>query len=107
MVFTLGIGTAWALCRIHRWRCENTYFQGKALKFYGNGGELFGKMFKWWILSNITLGIYLFWAIPKYYKWLTESTHYAELSANPGGGPPPGIIPPKKEAEPTLAHDLA
>lgn len=79
IMFTAGIGTPWALCMIESWKAENTYINGRQLKFYGTGGELFGKWLLWSILTFITAGIYIFWAVPKYYKWLTESTHYYEL----------------------------
>ena len=35
VLFTLGIGTPWAFCKIQRWRAENTTIEGKKIKFIG------------------------------------------------------------------------
>ena len=77
VLFTLGIGTPWAVVMRYRWRTEHTLIDGRRLKFTGRGIGLFGNWIKWWLLSIVTLGIYLFWVVPRLTKWATENQDFA------------------------------
>ena len=61
IVFTLTLGTAWAVCKYHRWYAKHTKINGKQLVFDGKGIQLFGKYIAWGFLTFITLGIYGLW----------------------------------------------
>ena len=75
IVFTLGLGVPWAVCKKQRWIASHTIIDGNQVKFTGTGGGLFGQYIKWFILSIITLGIYSLWIPIKMQKWVTEHTH--------------------------------
>lgn len=77
IVFTLGIGTPWAVCMKERWYTEHTIVDGKQLTFDGNGGQLFGNYIKWFLLTIITCGIYSFWLSIKMKQWVVSHTHMA------------------------------
>ncbi len=74
ILFTLGLGTPWAICKMERWKSKNTTLEGAPLKFVGNGGDLFGKFIIWYLLIFITFGIYSIWAAVKMQKWVVENT---------------------------------
>lgn len=76
-LFTLGIGTAWAVCRKQRWELRHTVIEGKRLEFLGRGGSLLGKWIIWGLLSLITIGIFALWIPMKKRKWFTENTRFA------------------------------
>jgi len=73
VVFTLGIGTPWAVCYFARWFAGHTYIEGKRMKFVGTGGELFVQYIKWFLLTIITIGIYGFWLGIKMTKWVVSN----------------------------------
>ena len=75
IVFTLGLGVPWAVCKKQRWIASHTIIDGNQVKFTGTGGGLFGQYIKWFILSIITLGIYSLWIPIKMQQWITEHTH--------------------------------
>lgn len=77
IVFTLGIGTPWAICMKERWIAKHTFIDGRQLVFDGTGGQLFGNYIKWFLLTLITLGIYGFWLEIKMKQWLVKHTHVA------------------------------
>ena len=76
-LFTLGIGTPWAICLRQRWIAKHTIIDGNQLVFDGTGGQLFGNYIKWFLLTIITLGIYGFWLNIKMHQWVTKHTHIA------------------------------
>lgn len=78
IAFTLGIATPWAVCIKEKWLAENTIINGRQLKFIGNGGELFGQYFKWFLLTIITLGIYSFWLTINLKRWKVSKTVFAD-----------------------------
>ena len=47
ITFSLGIATPWANCLVLAYKYNHTVYNGKRLKFEGNGGTLFGKWIKW------------------------------------------------------------
>lgn len=76
-VFTLGIGTPWAVCLKESWYAKHTIIDGQQLKFDGTGAQLFGNFIKWLLLTIVTLGIYSFWLTIKMKQWVTMHTHVA------------------------------
>lgn len=77
-VLTFGIMYPWAVVIIKRWEVNNTYIDGRRLRFDGTATGLFGNYIKWWILTLITLGIYSFWLHIKMKQWVTKHTHFAD-----------------------------
>ncbi|MCB0561810.1 MAG: DUF898 family protein [Lewinellaceae bacterium] len=74
---TFGIALPWAVTLVQQWKASHTLVEGRRLKFYGSGGELFGKYIVWWILTIITLGIYSIAVYPRFTKWTIERTDFA------------------------------
>ena len=74
---TFGIALPWAVVLVQQWVSSHTLVDGRRLRFYGSGGELFGKYIVWWFLTIITLGIYSFAVYPRFTKWVVERTDYA------------------------------
>ena len=99
IVFTLTLGTAWAVCKYHRWYAKHTKINGKQLVFDGKGIQLFGKYIAWGFLTIITLGIYGLWLPIKMEKWKLKHTYVEETTANamsagfPQGGFPAPVFP--------------
>ena len=83
IVFTLGLGVPWAVCKKQRWIASHTIIDGNQVKFTGTGGGLFGQYIKWLLLSIITLGIYSLWIPIKMQQWVAEHTHTAGNLNNP------------------------
>jgi len=77
IIFTLGIGTPWAVCRKYRWTTKHTKIDGRQLTFEGTGGRLFGKFIKWWLLTIVTLGIFSLWLGLRMKAWVVSNTHVA------------------------------
>jgi uncharacterized membrane protein YjgN (DUF898 family) len=78
ILFTLGIGTPWAVCLKEKWLAEKTFIDDKQLCFDGNGAQLFGNYIKWFLLTIITLGIYGFWLKIKMKQWVVMHTHHVQ-----------------------------
>ena len=78
ILLTLGIATPWAICKLERWKADNTTIQGKKIKFTGEGSDLLGKFIVWYFLTLITLGIYSFWMITKMEKFKVENTVFID-----------------------------
>ena len=74
-ICTLGLGTAWAICKEKRWVADHTTIDGLQVVFDGCAGEIFWSLLWWSILSILTFGLYAFWAAIKLQKWATENTH--------------------------------
>ena len=74
IIFTIGIGTPWALCRLERCKANNTTLNGKKIEFIGEGSALLGKFIIWYFLTIITFGIYGIWAAVKMQKFIVENT---------------------------------
>lgn len=80
IIFTLGLGTPWAICLKEKWYVKHTIIDGKKLTFDGNGAQLFGNYIKWFLLTIITLGIYSFWVSIKMKQWVTKHTHVLPIA---------------------------
>lgn len=83
IVFTLGLGVPWAVCKKQRWLTSHTVINGRQLTFDGTGAGLFGQYIKWLLLTIITIGIYSLWIPIKIQKWVVEHTHMVESTATP------------------------
>ena len=81
IVFTLGLGTPWAVCMKERWVVKHTIIDGHKLTFDGYGIQLFGNYIKWFLLSIITLGIYSFWLSINMKKWVVKHTHLTPVQS--------------------------
>lgn len=77
-LFTLGLGTPWAIALYFRYQVNHTVIEGRRLYFIGTGGRLFLQWLKWWFFTLLTLGIYGFWLPIKLEQWKTENTIHAE-----------------------------
>lgn len=75
-IFTLTIGTPWAIVKFIRWKTEHTYYNGQPLKFNGTGGKLFGKLLGWLLLTIITCCIFGLFVPVKFMRWQVENTSY-------------------------------
>ena len=80
IVFTLTLGTAWAVCMKMRWYAKHTQINGKQVRFDGKGIQLFGTYIKWFILTVLTLGIFAFWLGIKMEKWKLKHTFIEETA---------------------------
>lgn len=78
MIFTLGIGTPWAVCYLESWKAFHTTIDGKKLAFHGKGLDLLVQMLIWGLLTIITLGIYIFWVPLRLQAWKVRNTHFAK-----------------------------
>lgn len=105
-IFTCGLGFPWAVCMLEQWKAENTYIDGRRLRFIGTGGELFILWIKWYLLTAITCGIYSLWIIPELYKWMIEHTDFElEYSSQPNYAiPPQQLHTPPQQYTPTPIH---
>ena len=77
-IFTLGIGTPWAICIMYGWQTKHTIIDGKRLSWDGKGIQLLGTWIKWLLLTIITLGIYSFWISIKLKQWIVKHQHFAD-----------------------------
>ena len=75
IIFTLGLGTPWAVCMYQRWRIKSTIVHGHRLTFDGKGWHLFWHCWLWGFLSIVTLGIYALWLPVKVEEWFAKHTH--------------------------------
>lgn len=75
-IFTLTIGTPWAIVKFIRWKTKHTWYNGKQLTFNGTGGKLFGKILLWLLLTVVTIGIFSLFIPVKFMRWRVENTSY-------------------------------
>ena len=75
IIFTLGLGTPWAICRMEKWRADHTTLDGLQVVFDGKARHIFWRYIGWEILTVLTLGIFSFWMIVKLQRWITENTY--------------------------------
>lgn len=78
VLITLGFGTPWVFCRIHRWECKHTVIQGHRLKFTGKGKQLFGRYLLWLLLIPLTIGIILIYIQIFLKRWEVKHTEFAD-----------------------------
>lgn len=75
LIFTLGLGYVWTVCRTAKWEINHRVVNGNRLVFTGTGGGMFGMWFGGCILTGLTLGLYYFKLKYKIDKYLAEHTH--------------------------------
>ena len=75
---TATIASPWGKCMVYRYQFSHTVYNGKRLKFEGNGGDLFINRFKWYFLTIITLGIYGWWVPAKKANWVISNLHFED-----------------------------
>jgi uncharacterized membrane protein YjgN (DUF898 family) len=73
-----GIAYPWGKCMVYRYQFSHTIYNGKRLKFEGNGGDLFVNRFKWIFFTIITLGIYGWWVPAKKANWVISNLHFED-----------------------------
>lgn len=71
---TCGIATPWMICKVRKWRIENTVINGKRLTFTGTGGSLLGHWILWELLTICTCGIFSFWVYVSLRRWELQRT---------------------------------
>ncbi len=77
-IISLGVGSSWAKCMLYSYEINHTVYNGKRLKFEGDGGDLYVNMFKWRFFSIITLGIYLLFVPAKKANWVISNIHFED-----------------------------
>lgn len=75
---TAGIAYPWGKCMVYRYQFSHTIYNGKRLKFEGNGGDLFVNRFKWIFFTIITFGIYGWWVPAKKANWVISNIHFED-----------------------------
>ena len=80
VILTLGLGQPWALCKMERWKADNTTIDGKEIEFIAKGSDLFFKWILWSVLIIVTFGIYYFWAAVKYEKFKVQNTIFKNVA---------------------------
>lgn len=73
---SFGLLYPWSVVLIKKWEINNTYINGRRLKFTGTATGLFGQYILWWFLTFITFGIYGFWLHIKMRQWIVRNTHF-------------------------------
>lgn len=79
-----GIAYPWGKCLLYRYQFSHTIYNGKRLKFEGNGGDLFVNRFKWIFLTLITFGIYGWWVPAKKANWVISKLHFEDEELKEG-----------------------
>lgn len=74
IIFTLGIGTPFAIVFKLKWMNSHTFVEGRQLEFTGNALDLILQWIKWLLLSFITFGIYGFWVGLRMHQWIARNT---------------------------------
>ena len=63
---------------LYSYEVNHTVYNGKRLKFEGNGGDLFVNKFKWTLLTIVTFGIYALFIPAKKAKWVVSNIHFED-----------------------------
>lgn len=72
-VFTFGLGIPWAQVMRYRWIAENTYVNGKPMRFTGTGGQLLRKYIKWLLLCFPSFGVFVFFIPSRLRNWVLKN----------------------------------
>ena len=80
---TATIASPWGKCLVYKYQFSHTIYNGKRLKFEGNGGDLFINRFKWIFFTIITLGIYGWWVPAKKANWVISNLHFEDEEFKP------------------------
>lgn len=79
---TLGVAAPWGKCMLYRYQFNHTIYNGKRLKFEGDGGDLFVNRLIWYFLTIITFGIYGWWVPAKKANWVISNLHFEDEEYN-------------------------
>ena len=85
LAITLGFAYPFVLCMKIGREVKHTKYDGKAMYFDGNGGQLIGKWGLWILLSVITFGIYAFFIPNRINKWVAKHTHFKGIETDEKG----------------------
>ncbi len=77
IVFTLGIGTPWAVAMMEKWKMRHTVISGLRLDFDGTGLQFLWQCIVIFCLTLVTFGIYSSWGIVRMNKWVFGHTFAA------------------------------
>ena len=84
LVFTLGLGVPWVVCRSMKWDSEHQIIDGRRIYFDGNAAQLFGNWIKWILLTFITCGFYGFLLPIKKQAWIVKHQSFVAPVGNIG-----------------------
>ena len=84
MIFTLGLGLPWVVCRTERWDSEHQIIDGQRIYFDGNAAQLFGNWIKWILLTIITFGIYSVVIPIRKQAWIVKHQSFVKPVGNSG-----------------------
>ena len=84
LVFTLGLGVPWVVCRSMKWDSEHQVIDGRRIYFDGNAAQLFGNWIKWILLTFITCGFYGFLLPIKKQAWIVKHQSFVKPVGNSG-----------------------
>lgn len=77
-LITLFIMVPFVSCWKYAYKINHTIYDGKKLKFKGNGAQLIGKWILWLLLCIPTFGIFIFFLPGCIKRWRISKTHYSE-----------------------------
>lgn len=77
-LITLFIMVPFVSCWKYAYKINHTIYDGKKLKFKGNGAQLIGKWILWLLLCIPTFGIFIFFLPGRIKRWKISKTHYSE-----------------------------
>ena len=84
MIFTLGLGLPWVVCRTIKWDSEHQIIDGQRIYFDGKASQLFGNWIKWVLLTVVTLGIYSILIPIKKQAWIVKHQSFVKPMENSG-----------------------
>ena len=84
LIFTLGLGVPWVVCRSMKWDSEHQIIDGRRIYFDGNAAQLFGNWIKWVLLTVVTLGIYSILIPIKKQAWIVKHQSFVKPVGNSG-----------------------
>jgi len=65
-IITLGLYSAWLVCRQQKFLIENSSYGSEKFSFSGRGEDLFFIFIKMMLIAPLTLGIYYFWFLAEF-----------------------------------------
>ena len=78
MIFTLGLGLPWVVCRTEKWDSEHQIIDGQRICFDGKASQIFGNWIKWILLTIITFGIYSVVIPIRKQAWIVKHQSFAK-----------------------------
>ena len=84
LIFTLGLGVPWVVCRSMKWDSEHQIIDGRRIYFDGNAAQLFGNWIKWILLTIVTFGIYSILIPIRKQAWIVKHQSFVKPVGNSG-----------------------